>query len=249
MEGEADPLEVGFGEPRPGHQPTDSIGVGHRKDSGRPRLGWSHMPPLNQSHGRHRSPWVAIGRRPDRERKMAAVAQHPPRLAQRRRGVGHEHVAPAADHTVHAVVVKVHPLGVQHAVLDIGESPILAEATGDIDHLRREVRGDHATRIPDPACNLEAQIARPGSDLEEGLPRLRIGPLHDPIVDPAGELHYPLVSVPPARCHLPPGLEALLAIGIRVKIHAIPPVRRFAYSRRYSVAINHRHQSQIGTWA
>ena len=60
------------------------------------------------------------------------------------------------------------------------------------------------------------------------VPGLWVDPPNDPFVDRSSDVGHPLVPVLPARCHLSPGLTALLAVSIGVKCRAVPPIRRFA---------------------
>jgi hypothetical protein len=138
-----------------------------------------------------------------------------------RGGIGHEHVAPAADHPVHAVVLEVHPLRVENAVLHVGQAARLAVAAGVLDHLRREVGADHPALGAHALRYGKAQVAGPAGDVEDGLARLRVRPVHEPGVHAGGHVHHPFPPVLPAGGHPAPCLQALLAVGVEVDRHAL----------------------------
>jgi hypothetical protein len=56
-------------------------------------------------------------------------------------GIGHEHVAAAAEHAVDRVVVEVEVFGVHDPVVDVVEVEVEGggAASGDVDHGGREV--------------------------------------------------------------------------------------------------------------
>ncbi len=95
-------------------------------------------------------------------------------------------------------------------------STTLSQAASNVDLVGREVRGLHATRVADPFCNSEAELPGPAGMLKDGGAGLvgRPAPNDKLFVDRSSDVGHPLVPVLPARCHLFPGLTALLAVSV-----------------------------------
>ena len=95
---------------------------------GAPSGGGSTRPRSASSSARQPCPRVVLNHIPNRERHMTFRAQHAARLSQRRQRVDHQHVAPAAEHDVHACDRQVDPFGVEHLELDISSGSVRPHA-------------------------------------------------------------------------------------------------------------------------
>jgi hypothetical protein len=83
-----------------------------------------------------------------------------------------QHVAPAAEHAIDAVVAEVHSLGVHFAMLDVGEAEAPRRAPRSRHHLGREVGEDQPPVRPDRAGSGKARLAGARRQLEDCLARL-----------------------------------------------------------------------------
>ncbi len=118
-----DGADVDLGEAGLLEQPAQQLLAAERERPGPGRTAgdaaWGVMP-CSRSYGRGQSrPGVLLDRVPDRQPGAPAGPQHAPGLAERCRGVGHQHVAVAAEHDVHARQRQVDPFGVQDLELDV----------------------------------------------------------------------------------------------------------------------------------
>jgi len=98
------------------------------------------------------------------------------------------------------------------------------------------------TRPPSPTRlgDAEAEVTRPGGDVEEDLAGLRIHLLQQPMVDATGDFDQPLTPFLPARRHLTPRLETLSPVSIEIGGHGSPPL--FGAERREAIASRRRPQ-------
>ena len=177
--------------------------------------------PLDQGHSGTAAQGLTRGS-PDREGEPASGPQHPSALLQGRCRIGHQHVAPATDHAVHACFIQIHLLGIQHLCAR-----------------RSRRRGPHrSARPPQPsparnrwkspalAANLfgdqETELASTRCDLEDALAGLPDPGSPQAIRSLARSPPSSLVPVPPARGHLAPDPPALLTIGIRIEHFNLP---------------------------
>ena len=115
-------------------------------------------------------PRVALERVPDGQRDAPAAAQHAPRLAQRGRRVDHQHVAPAAQHGVDARDSRSIDSPSSTRKLDVGQAELRAAGPRDLDHRLGLVAADQLAAGLDQRRRQEADLARPGGELEHALP-------------------------------------------------------------------------------
>ena len=172
------------------------------------------MTATDQLPRRERGPRVVGRRRPDRERDATAGAQDAPRLAQRRLAVGHQHVAPAAEHAVERCRGLVDRLGVDLAEAHVGDPEPLGPCLGGGDHLGHEVRGDERAAGRDLLGGEKADLARARRQLEQLVPGLE----PERVDHPDGHRHrhagHPLGLCAPARGLRGPAGAALLAVVV-----------------------------------
>src|SRR6185437_12895315 len=122
-------------------------------------------------------------------------------------GIGHEHVAPAAEHAVDRVVRELDLLGVKDAVLDVRQTELGTSTASDLDHRRAEVARDQAAALAEDRCNLESDVALAGRELEHRLAGLRRELVHEPCGYRGGSLLPFLPRALPARGHRSPVLQ------------------------------------------
>ena len=120
-----------------------------------------HQPARDQLARRQRAPRVLLGGGPRGERDAAAGLEHAPRLAQRVLGVGHQHVAPAAQDAVDARGLEVDArVGVDLLEAHVADAELLGAALGGLQHLGREVRARSACRRARSARRRAARCRR-----------------------------------------------------------------------------------------
>ena len=139
---------------------------------------------------------------------------------QRGRGVGHQHVAPAAEHRVDAGERQVDPFGVEHLELDVAEAELAGARAGALEHRlglvgddhaahrRHELGGEHARSRPRPAASSSTRWPGWGSiastiQCETGAPSSRRSSCRR---DPAGGRLFPALEAGAGGARL--GVEA-----------------------------------------
>ena len=145
-----------------------------------------------------------------------AAAQHAPRLAQRRGGIDHQHVAPAAEHRVDARELEVDPFAVEHAELDVASGPAALRARARArDHRLRLVaadqraagldqRGARASRARRCRRRARARAAprRSSSGVDHPVATGALCSAHDGLLaPPAGGRRVPQLERSPAARH------------------------------------------------
>ena len=153
---------------------------------------------------RRRSRPTGCGRASAQTEKQSASAgaQHAPVSAQRRRGVGHQHVAEAAHDAVDRVVGRVHLLGVDHAELDVARGPSSSarrRAASTISDEKSVVISLPSSPI---RARREAGLAGAGGELEDRLAGLRVEHRDQSLADGPGmsHIHSRPRSQPAAIC-------------------------------------------------
>jgi hypothetical protein len=114
-----------------------------------------------------------LHRIPNGKRESAAGDEDATRLAERRRRVGHQHVAPAAQDGVDAGQRQVDPFAVQHAELDVGESELQCSFASAVEHRLCLVGDHHAAAWSDELGGEHARLPHAAGELEHALPRLQ----------------------------------------------------------------------------
>jgi hypothetical protein len=164
---------------------------------------------LRLQHGAHqREHRVAFAGGPDREGDPASRPEHPSALREGRRGVGHQHVAPAAEDAVDAVRLQVHAFGVQHPNLRVPRANLFGPPLSRGDHPGGKIRDDHAPRLAYQARREQPGVARAGRQLQHGIAGLRIEPPHQPLAHRARDPPQLLPPRAPAGSHGTPGGSA-----------------------------------------
>ncbi len=159
-----------------------------------------------------------------------ARPQYAARLGESRVGVGHEHVAEAADDSVDRVVVKVEVLRVQCSELDVAQAELGTASACDLDHLRREVRRDQPAAVADQRGSGETGVAGTGCELENRVARLRRQLPKEPFAHGHGDLVDLGAPALPTRSHPLPRLEA--RAPPLVAIHRTPSYDAMSSPRR-----------------
>ena len=219
---EVERLDVHVGETRLLEQLGHPRGAPQREGP-RPLLGLlarrRRQPTLDQLLRGKQRPGVAYDRIPDRQRDPPAGAQHAPRLRERRGRVGHQHVAPPAQHGVDACDRQVDPFRVEHLKLDVAEAKCERPRAGALEHRLSLVGDDHATQRSDQLCREHPRLSQTGGQLEHAL----AGPQGDGVDHPLGhrspELAQELLAAHPPRGRLFPALQAGAAVCVRVEAH------------------------------
>ena len=111
----------------------------------------------------------ALQSSPDRQRQSPVRAQDAARLGEGGGGIGHQHVAEPAKHAVDGVGAELDSLGVDHAILGVGDAAFGPAATRGLEHRRREVARDQVATLADDRRGVEAGITDPGGELEHGV--------------------------------------------------------------------------------
>ncbi len=93
-------------------------------------------------------------------------------------------------------------------------------APGDVDHLGCDVRRQELAARPDPRQRAEAGLARPGRELEQLLPRLRVEQLDHPSREQRRRACEQAAPPLPAGGDAAPGLD-LLRRGL---VYAVTPL-------------------------
>ena len=151
----------------------------------------------------------------------SAASQHAPGFAQRGRRVDHQHVAPAAEHGVDARQLQVDPLAAEHAVGDVRQAERRAARPRELDHRLRLVAADQLAAGLDQARRREADLPRPGREVEHAEARAQLGGREQPRRDGSGLLAPDVaLAAPPGRRRLP-ALQDLAALGV-----VVAPARR-----------------------
>jgi hypothetical protein len=104
---------------------------------------------------------------------MPAGCEHASRLAQRGGWVGHQHVAPAAQHRIDAREWQVDPFGVEDLELDVLQPELSRPLTSPGDHRLGLVGDDHAAYRRDHLGCQHPCLADTGGEFQHALPRLQ----------------------------------------------------------------------------
>ena len=94
-------------------------------------------------------------------------------------------------------------------------------APGDLDHLGRDVRREELAARLDPRQRAEPGLARPGRELEQQLPRLRVEQLDHPLREQRRRACEQAAPPLPAGGDAPPGLDLLR----RDLVYAVTPLK------------------------
>ena len=164
-------------------------------------------------------PGVALGRIPCGERHAAAGTQDAPGLAQRRRGVGQQHVAPTAEHPVHARRREVDPLRLQELEFHAGDAELLRPAARGVEHALRGVRADQRPAGLDQLGDEEPGVPRPGRQLEHPVAGLRADRVGHPARDRHRDGLERRAAVAPARRSALPGVAGAGPVGVGIERH------------------------------
>ena len=164
------------------------------------------MPELDQNPPGNRRPRISVRSAHDREREPPAGLQYPPGLGQRRRRVPHQHVAIAAEHTVDARVGEIHPLGVEHPVVDVLEAELGPPSARCVHHRGREVGAEQPSVRPDHPRRREPGLTGTGGKLEHRLSGLGIERRHHPLPHRASDVPDVGPAAFPAGGHRLPDL-------------------------------------------
>ena len=135
---------------------------------------------------------------------------------QRRLAVGHQHVAPAAQHAVERRGRLVDPLGVDLAEAHVGDPHLLGALLRRGDHLGREVGGDQRAAGRDLLGGEEADLAGAGRQLEHLVARLQLERVDHPHRHGHRRAAQVLGARRPALGLLAPAGAALLAVCVGV---------------------------------
>ena len=174
----------------------------------------SMWPRVDELARRDRRPRVLARAGPGRERHAPAGAQDAARLAQRRLAVGHQHVAPAAQHAVERGGGLVDRLGVDLPEADVGDPEPLGAGLRDGDHLGHEVRRDQRAAGLDLLGGEEADLAGARRQLEHLVAGLELEGVHHPHRDRHRHGGQPLGLGAPATGLGAPAGAALLAVVV-----------------------------------
>ena len=161
-----------------------------------------------------------------------ASATRPPGRSTRRvsrsaaERIGHQHVAPAAEHRVDARHRQVDPFGVQHLELDVAQAQRDRALARAREHRLGLVGDDHPAHRRDQLRREHARLAQARRQLEHTLARLRHDRVDHPVRDRSAELAHRVLLARPAGGRLFPALQARVAVGVRVEAHRSSSARR-----------------------
>ena len=157
-----------------------------------------------------------LGGVPDCQRDAPAAAQHTAGLAQRSGRIDHQHVAPAAEHDVHACQLEIDPLAAEHAVGHIGEAEIGPAGPRQLEHRLGLIAADQLAAGLDQLRRQEPDLARTCREVEHALARRERRGVDHPRGDRSARLAPGRELAPPAGRRGLPALEALAALGVVV---------------------------------
>ena len=173
------------------------------------------QPAAHHLAGGDRAPRVLLRAPPRRQGEPPSGLEHPARLPQRGLGVGHQHVAPAAQDAVDARGLDVdRALRVDLLEADVAEPELLRAALGDHQHLGRDVRRDQRAAGLDELGGEEARVAGAGGQLEHRVPRLGLDRVDHPRRDGHGDPAHHLAVRLPGRRGVAPAGAGLLLVGL-----------------------------------
>ena len=186
-----------------------------------------------------------LERVPHGQRDAPAGAQHAARLAERRGRVGHQHVAPAAQHGVDARHRQVDPFGVEHLELDVAQAERGRALARAGEHRLGLVGDDRAADRRHQLGGEQAGLPQPGRQLEHPLAGLRGDRVDQPVRDRRAELAQQLLAAHPAGGRLFPALQAGVAVGVGVEAHRSS--RRSSLPERVRGSGSPRSSTRLGT--
>ena len=152
-----------------------------------------------------------------------ASATRPPGRSTRRvstsaaSGIGHQHVAPAAQHRVDACHRQVDPFGIEHLELDVAQAQRVRPRTGAREHRLGLVGDDHPAHRRHQLGGQHARLAQACRQFEHALAGLRRDRVHHPVRDGRAEFADRfLLARPAGRRLFPVSLASRWGLGSKL---------------------------------
>ena len=212
-------------------QLTHALGAAERERTRRAGDRRRALRPRSRSSAPAAAPTGCARSRPTRPARRArrGAARGASRAAPRR--VGHQHVAPAAQHRVDARHRQVDPFGVQHLELDVAQAELGRPLARAGEHRLGLVGDDRAADRRDQLGGEHARLAEARRQLEHALAGLRGDRVDQPVRHRRAELAQHLLAAHPAGGGLFPACEARVAVGVRRRSSSQLPAQQLARAR------------------